>query len=183
LHRLCLIRHEDAVSGLCIISALSALIVYVAPDYEREGITQGQISDMFTYPSLFLGIGNIISMPIAVAVGRRPVILASAALLFLSAIICATNQNYHWHLGGRMLAALSAAQCQSLAMLIIQVSKLYFSLQKDREKEETIEGIRIQVNDWPNPIYLPAYLSRPKVPVLGVETQRILCMGLECVSH
>ncbi|KAF6832174.1 hypothetical protein CMUS01_07029 [Colletotrichum musicola] len=119
-----------AISGLCLITALSALIVYIMPDYTRDGVTPDQISNLFTFPSLFLGIGNIVSMPIAVAVGRRPVILASNVLLFLAAVLCATNRNYYWHLGGRMLAAFAAAQCQALALLIMQ--DIYFLHQRAR---------------------------------------------------
>lgn len=91
------------------------------PDYQREGITPDQISNLFTVPNLLLGIGNLVSMPIALAVGRRPVMLASTVLLFMSAVLCATNRNYYWHLGGRMVAAFAAAQCQALALLVIQV--------------------------------------------------------------
>ncbi|KAJ3534533.1 hypothetical protein NM208_g7501 [Fusarium decemcellulare] len=119
-----------AVSGLCLISSLGALIVYMQDDYIQAGITPQQISDLFTYPSLFLGIGNIVSMPLAVSFGRRPVILASTILLFVSCIVCATNTGYHGHLGGRMLAAFSAAQCQALVLLMIQ--DIFFLHQRAR---------------------------------------------------
>ncbi|KAF9878492.1 hypothetical protein CkaCkLH20_03984 [Colletotrichum karsti] len=119
-----------AISGLCLITALSALIVFIMPDYNRDGITPDQISNLFTFPNLFLGLGNLVSMPIAVAVGRRPVILASNVLLFLAAVLCATNRNYYWHLGGRMVAAFAAAQCQALALLIMQ--DIYFLHQRAR---------------------------------------------------
>ncbi|KAK2025383.1 MFS general substrate transporter [Colletotrichum zoysiae] len=118
------------VSGLCLISALFALIVYVMPDYGREGITEDQTSDLYTVPSLFLGIGNLVSLPIAVAVGRRPVMLVFTVLLFMYAILCSTNRNYYWHLGGRMLAAFAAAQCQALSLLIMQ--DIYFLHQRAR---------------------------------------------------
>ncbi|GKT86546.1 MFS transporter [Colletotrichum tofieldiae] len=121
---------RDAISGLCLLTALSVLIVFIMPDYEREGITPDQISNLFTVPSLFLGIGNLVSMPVAVAVGRRPVMLVSTMLLFMSAVLCATNRNYHWHLGGRMVAAFAAAQCQALALLIMQ--DIYFLHQRAR---------------------------------------------------
>ncbi|OHF02438.1 hypothetical protein CORC01_02133 [Colletotrichum orchidophilum] len=119
-----------AISGLCLITALSALIVFIMPDYQHDGITPDQISNLFTFPSLFLGIGNMVSMPIAVAIGRRPVILASNVLLFLAAVLCATNRNYYWHLGGRMVASFAAAQCQALALLIMQ--DIYFLHQRAR---------------------------------------------------
>ncbi|KAK1478284.1 hypothetical protein CCUS01_16506 [Colletotrichum cuscutae] len=120
----------DAISGLCLITALSAPIVFIMPDYQRDGITPDQISNLFTFPNLFLGLGNLVSMPIAVAIGRRPVIQASNVLLFLAAVLCATNRNYYWHLGGRMVAAFAAAQCQALALLILQ--DIYFLHQRAR---------------------------------------------------
>ncbi|KAK1639372.1 hypothetical protein BDP81DRAFT_458860 [Colletotrichum phormii] len=91
-----------AISGLCLISALSALIVFIMPDYQRDGITPDQISNLFTFPNLFLPWS------------RKP-----------PAVLCATNRNYYWHLGGRMVAAFAAAQCQALALLIMQVRPLW----------------------------------------------------------
>ncbi|KAL8299066.1 hypothetical protein RB600_003565 [Gaeumannomyces tritici] len=119
-----------SVSGLTLVTALGALIVFIKPEYEKAGITESQISGLLTYPNLLLGVGNIVSMPLAVAVGRRPVMLASTGLLVLSAILCATNQNFYWHLGARCLAALSAAQCEALVLLMVQ--DIYFLHQRAR---------------------------------------------------
>ncbi|KAF2188865.1 MFS general substrate transporter [Zopfia rhizophila CBS 207.26] len=109
-----------AVSGLCLVTALGALIVYFIPEYKKAGITDAQISGLQTYPSLFLGVGNVVSMPLAIAIGRRPVLLLSLLLLFISGVLCATNRNFEWHLAARSVAAFSAAQCQALVLLIIQ---------------------------------------------------------------
>ncbi|EKG19144.1 Major facilitator superfamily [Macrophomina phaseolina MS6] len=117
-----------AVSGLCIISALGALIVFIAPDYIEAGISEEAISGLQTYPSLFLGVGNIISMPLAVAVGRRPILLLSTLLLFVGAVLCATNQSFAWHLGARCLVSFAGAQCQALVLLIIY--DIYFLHQR-----------------------------------------------------
>ncbi|KLU90384.1 hypothetical protein MAPG_09346 [Magnaporthiopsis poae ATCC 64411] len=119
-----------SMSGLTLVTALSALIVFIKPEYEAAGITESQISGLLTYPNLLLGVGNIISMPLATAVGRRPVMLGSTVLLVLSAILCATNQNFYWHLGARCLAALSAAQCEALVLLMLQ--DIYFLHQRAR---------------------------------------------------
>ncbi|KAF1951960.1 MFS general substrate transporter [Byssothecium circinans] len=119
-----------AVSGLCLVTALGALIVFFLDDYEKEGITQAQISGLLTYPSLFLGVGNILSMPLAIAIGRRPVLLLSLLFLFISGILCATNQSFAWHLAARSVAAFSAAQCMALVLLIIQ--DIFFLHQRGR---------------------------------------------------
>ncbi|KAF1970880.1 MFS general substrate transporter [Bimuria novae-zelandiae CBS 107.79] len=119
-----------AVSGLCLVTALGALIVFFLDDYEKEGITQAQISGLLTYPSLFLGVGNLFSMPLALSIGRRPVMLLSLIMLFVSGILCATNQSFAWHLGARCVAAFSAAQCMALVILIIQ--DIFFLHQRGR---------------------------------------------------
>ncbi|KAF2679808.1 MFS general substrate transporter [Lentithecium fluviatile CBS 122367] len=119
-----------AVSGLCLVTALGALIVFFMDDYKKEGITKAQISGLLTYPSLFLGVGNIFSMPLAISIGRRPVLLLSLIMLFISGILCATNQNFAWHLAARCVAAFSAAQCMALVLLIIQ--DIFFLHQRGR---------------------------------------------------
>lgn len=67
-----------------------------------------------------MGIGNIIGMPLALAIGRRPVFLGSCVLLALATILCATQKNYEWHLAGRMILGLAAGQSEALCPLIIQ---------------------------------------------------------------
>ncbi|KAK1597580.1 uncharacterized protein LY79DRAFT_656358 [Colletotrichum navitas] len=49
---------SDGISGVCLITALSNLTVFVMPDYEREGITVDRFLDLSTVSSLFLGIGS-----------------------------------------------------------------------------------------------------------------------------
>ena len=115
----------DSVSGLTVVAGLGALLVYFIPEYHKAGKSTAQISALLTYPNLFLGVGNLFSMPLVLAVGRRPVFLASNLLLFFSCILCATNKNFEWHLAARCLAALSGAQCEALVPLIIQVSSAF----------------------------------------------------------
>lgn len=157
----------DAISGVCLITALSALIVYIMPDYDREGITPDQISNLFTFPNLFLGLGNLVSMPIAVAVGRRPVILASNVLLFLAAVLCATNRSYYWHLGGRMVAAFAAAQCQALALLILQV----WHTRHKASASRAILGRRLTSNASGHLLSPPARARLPGLCVRGGPPQ------------
>ena len=72
-------------------------------------------------PSLFMGIGNILSMPTALAIGRRPVFLLSCLVQVSSLILCATNQGYSWHFGARCVLGLAAGQSEALCPLIISV--------------------------------------------------------------
>lgn len=67
-----------------------------------------------------MGIGNIVGMPLALAVGRRPVYLGSTVLMLISCILCATATTYEWHMGARMALGLVAGQSEALAPLMVQ---------------------------------------------------------------
>ncbi len=73
-------------------------------------------------PSLFMGLGNFISMPIALAVGRRPVFLVSCVVQIVALVLCATNNGYAWHFAARCILGLAAGQSEALCPLIISVS-------------------------------------------------------------
>lgn len=117
-------------SGLTLVTALGALIVFIKPEYKLAGVTDAQISSLLTYPNLLLGVGNIISMPLAVAIGRRPVLLISTIGVVIGAVLCATNTSVAGHLIARFIASVSAAQCEALVLLIIQ--DIYFLHQRSR---------------------------------------------------
>ncbi|KAJ9610631.1 hypothetical protein H2200_005408 [Cladophialophora chaetospira] len=110
--------------GLSLVSGFGGLLGFYIPEYVAVGKGYADITHLMTYPTLFMGIGNLIGMPIAVAVGRRVVMLASTALLIMSAILCATAKSYEWHLAARMVLGLAAGQSESIVPLIVQ--EIYF---------------------------------------------------------
>ncbi|KAH7176915.1 major facilitator superfamily domain-containing protein [Dactylonectria macrodidyma] len=80
-----------------------------------------RVSDLLTYPTLFMGIGNLLSMPIAEAVGRRPVFLFSIVLLVASGIWCAcSGHSLESHMAGRSIFSMAAGQSEALAPLMVQ---------------------------------------------------------------
>jgi MFS family permease len=81
-------------------------------------------SDLMTYPTLFMGIGNLISMPVAMAIGRRPVFLCSALFLVIGSAWCAGSQSLGSHIAGRDILSMAAGQSEALCPLIIQVRRL-----------------------------------------------------------
>ena len=78
--------------------------------------------ELMTFPTLFMGIGNLIGMPLALAIGRRPVFLLSCLVLVLACILCATQKTYEWHLAARMILGLAAGQSEALCPLMVQES-------------------------------------------------------------
>lgn len=77
-------------------------------------------TDLLTYPTLFMAIGNLLSMPLSVTVGRRPVFLASLVLLVVSGIWCAFPGSLSSHIAGRNFYSIAAGQSEALAPYIIE---------------------------------------------------------------
>jgi len=74
-----------------------------------------------TFPALFMGIGNLIGMPIAYGVGRRIVFLGSCIVLVIAAVLCAIAPSYEFHLAARMVLGLAAGQSEALVPMMTQV--------------------------------------------------------------
>lgn len=110
--------------GLSLVSGFGGLLGFYIPTYAALGYGYADITHLMTYPTLFMGIGNIIGMPIALAVGRRIVLLGSTIILVVSAVLCACATNYEWHLAARMVLGLAAGQSEALVPLI--TSEIFF---------------------------------------------------------
>jgi len=101
--------------GLALVPGFGGLLGFYISKYAATGHgSYADITHLMTYPSLFMGIGNLIGMPIAIAVGRRIVLLGSTLILVISAILCANAKTYEWHLGARMLMGIAAGEPTAL---------------------------------------------------------------------
>lgn len=134
-----------ATLGLSLVSGFGGLLGFYIPTYVAAGKGYADITALMTYPTLFMGIGNLIGMPLAFAVGRRPVMLGSTIVLVFSAILCAFAKNYEWHLAARMILGLAAGQSESVVPLIVQ--EIYFLHERSRGLmiQQTIQVILTSV--------------------------------------
>jgi len=119
--------------GLTAVSGLGGILGEFIPAYAAQGKTYADISNLMTFPSLFMGIGNMISMPLGLAIGRRPVFLGSCVLLVVSLILCATNQGYAMHFAARCILGLAAGQSEALCPLMI--SEVFFLHERARYQQ------------------------------------------------
>ncbi|KAJ9657924.1 hypothetical protein H2198_004007 [Neophaeococcomyces mojaviensis] len=127
--------------GLSLVSGFGGLLGFYIPTYAAAGKTYADITALMTYPSLFMGIGNLIGMPLAVAVGRRSVMLGSTIILVVSAILCSTAKNYEWHLAARSVLGLAAGQSEALVPLIVQEIYFLHERSKGLMVQQTIQVI------------------------------------------
>ncbi|KAJ2903575.1 hypothetical protein MKZ38_009628 [Zalerion maritima] len=103
-----------AMSVMCT-SALGAVFPVVQELYPPEQATHA--TDLLTHPTLFMGIGNLVAMPLSVAIGRRPVFLATLAVLLASGIWCANATSLTSHIAGRDIYSLAPMMIQEIHFL------------------------------------------------------------------
>ena len=84
-----------------------------------------------TYPTLFMGVGNLIAMPFAFTCGRRPVFLASMLLLIGAGVWCQCSGSLGSHIAGRDIMSLAAGQSEALSPMIIQ--EIHFLHERGRK--------------------------------------------------
>ncbi|KAJ5565161.1 hypothetical protein N7513_001403 [Penicillium frequentans] len=113
-----------ATLGVALVSGFGGILTFYIPEYSAAGKDYADITALMTYPTLFMGIGNLIGMPLAIGVGRRIVILGFTLVLILGAALCAVAKTYEWHLAARMILGLCAGQSEALVPMITQ--ELFF---------------------------------------------------------
>ncbi|WAO96417.1 Hypothetical protein NCS54_01409000 [Fusarium falciforme] len=116
--------------GLALVSGFGGLLGFYIPGYAAVGKGYDDITHLMTYPTLFMGIGNLIGMPLGIAVGRRIVLLGATVIMVASAGLCAGAKTYEWHLGGRIVLGLAAGQSEALVPMITQ--EIFFLHERSR---------------------------------------------------
>jgi MFS family permease len=117
--------------GLSLVSGFGGLLGFYIPEYAEHGADYADITALMTYPSMFMGVGCLTCMPLALSIGRRPVYLGSLVILVFGAFLAAEAKNYNFHLGARMVLGFAAGQSEALVPLMIQVENQRTSLERN----------------------------------------------------
>ncbi|KAJ9096312.1 hypothetical protein QFC20_006450 [Naganishia adeliensis] len=96
------------------------LVVILSTYYIKANKGYQDITNLITVPTLSMGIGNLVFIPIALAVGRRPVFIFSCALLFVGCIVASQVTNYEYHLAIRIVIGFAAGQSEALVPLMLK---------------------------------------------------------------
>jgi MFS family permease len=115
-------------SAVVLASGLGPIFTSILASYPGEEL---KANDLLTYPTLFMGVGNVIAMPLAMAIGRRPIFLASIFIMVVGGIWCAFAPNLDMHIAGRNIMSLAAGQSEALAPLIVQ--EIHFLHERGRK--------------------------------------------------
>jgi len=109
-------------------SGMGAVVTEVRAMYSPEESVK--VADLLTYPTLFMGIGNLLAMPLCAAVGRRPVFLVSLVVLVASGIWCACATSLDSHIAARDILSMAAGQSEALVAFMVQ--EIHFVHQRGR---------------------------------------------------
>lgn len=83
-----------------------------------DGATFDDITHLMTYPTMLMGVANLVFMPLALAVGRRPVFLGSCLILVLGGVLGAYTKDINMQLGVRMLLGVGAGNSEALVPMM-----------------------------------------------------------------
>ncbi|KAL3255736.1 hypothetical protein ABHI18_008109 [Aspergillus niger] len=108
-----------SIMSLSVIGGLGSVLDVFFQMYGAEGHSTNQVVWLSTFPSLFVGIGNYIILPLALVCGRRPVMLIANTVLLGSLIGCALSQNWAQHFGLRILLGFATGATESLLPLML----------------------------------------------------------------
>jgi len=115
-------------TAVVLASGLGPIFTAVVASYPGQEL---KANDLLTYPTLFMGIGNLIGMPMSQAIGRRPIFIFAIVLMIAGGIWCAYAPDLGNHIAGRNVMALAAGQSEALAPLMVQ--EIHFLHERGRK--------------------------------------------------
>jgi hypothetical protein len=105
-----------AALGNLMVSGIASILPIVQASYGGNPKTH----DLATWPAFYMGVGNLLAIPVAHAVGRRPVYLLSTIVLAFGCLWCAYSDNLNSHIAGRNVMSVAAGQAEALCPIIVQ---------------------------------------------------------------
>ncbi|TVY72872.1 putative MFS-type transporter [Fusarium oxysporum f. sp. cubense] len=108
-----------SVMGLALAGGLGAILSVFFQLYGPQGYGPSDVAFLLTLPSLCIGLGNFIILPVALAYGRRPVFLISTIILLAATIGSAAQNSYNGHLASRVMQGLATGASESLLPLML----------------------------------------------------------------
>lgn len=115
--------HSDASFGQSAVSAFAAIIPFLEDEYAiQEGKNEQDLLNLSVMPTLTQGLSNLVLLPLALAIGRRPVYLFINTVFILAVILAANCTSYDQHLAYRLMMGCSVGVGQSLVPLMITES-------------------------------------------------------------
>lgn len=106
-----------SIFSLALIGGLGPIMSTFYQLYGDKG--PEKVTWLSTLPSVMVGLGNLIVLPLSMVFGRRPIALCAMVVLIAGCVGSATSQTFEQHLATRIIQGLAAGISESLLPLII----------------------------------------------------------------
>jgi len=100
-------------------SALLGPAVYIEIWAESFKISPVTASGLISYPNICYGLGTLITVPMYLKFGRRPVMLASLLIYLVGLIGCACSTSYGGLMASRIIHTFASGVCEALPVQLV----------------------------------------------------------------
>ena len=104
--------------SLALVGGLGAILEVFFAEYIPQGHSPTQIVWLLTFPSLFVGFGNFLILPMSLAFGRRPTFIVCVICLLAATIGSATQNSFEAHLATRIIQGLATGATESVSLRV-----------------------------------------------------------------
>lgn len=100
-------------------TALLGPSVYIGIFSEQFGISSTRASGLISYPNICYGVGTLITVPMYLKFGRRPIMLGSLAVYLIELIGASQAKSYEALMAWRVIHTLSSGVCEALPVQLV----------------------------------------------------------------
>jgi predicted MFS family arabinose efflux permease len=100
-------------------TALLGPAVYITIFAETLQVSPVAASQLISYPTLVYGIGTLVTVPMYLKFGRRPILLGSIVIYLSSLIGCSQCTSFGALMACRIIQALSSGICEAIPVQLV----------------------------------------------------------------
>lgn len=100
-------------------TALLGPSVYITLFAAELNVSPVAASQLISYPTLVYGIGTLVTVPMYMKFGRRPVMLGTLVIYFAALIGCSQSHTFNSLMACRIIQALSSGICEALPVQLV----------------------------------------------------------------
>lgn len=100
-------------------TALLGPSVYIVTFATDMGITPTVASQLISYPNLVYGCGTLVTVPMYLKFGRRPVMLGSMLVYLVGLIGCSRSSTYGGLMACRIIHTFASGVCEALPVQLV----------------------------------------------------------------
>jgi predicted MFS family arabinose efflux permease len=100
-------------------TALLGPAVYITIFAEDLHVSPVKASQLISYPTLVYGMGTLVTVPMYLKFGRRPILLGSIVIYLASLIGCSQCTTFEALMTCRIIQALSSGICEAIPVQLV----------------------------------------------------------------